>query len=105
MNLSNLKIVRKLKNIAPKLKWVMFKNMQDYKINSNYIDYIIPEEKKGAEYDNMKLEAMVKESLIKEFGPEIKQSKSYLMLVDAVVHNLKKKQLEIFDNIDEELGL
>ncbi len=105
MDFRNLKIVRKLKNIAPKIKWVMFKNIQDYKINSEYIDYIIPEEKKSVEFDNIKLENMVKESLIKEFGPEIKNSKSYNMLVDAVVHNLKKKQLEAFDDIDEELGL
>ena len=69
MDFRNLKIVRKLKNIAPKIKWVMFKNIQDYKINSEYIDYIIPEEKKSVEFDNIKLENMVKESLIKEFGP------------------------------------
>lgn len=105
MDFRNFKFVKKLKNIAPKLKWVMFKNIQDYKINSEYIDYIIPEEKKSIEFDNIKLENMVKESLIKEFGPEIKNSKSYNMLVDAVVHNLKKKQLEAFDDIEEELGL
>ena len=100
MDFRNLKIVRKLKNIAPKIKWVMFRGIQDYKINSEYIDYIIPEEKKSVEFDNIKLENMVKESLIKEFGPDIKNSKSYDLLVDAVVHNLKKKQLEAFDNID-----
>ncbi|HIS54524.1 TPA: hypothetical protein IAA82_06185 [Candidatus Galligastranaerophilus gallistercoris] len=103
MDLKNLKIVKKLKNIAPKIKWVMFKNVQDYKINSQYIDYIIPEEKKGIEYDNLKLENMVKESLIKEFGPKIKSSKSFNLLVDAVVHNLKKKQLSSFDDIDDEI--
>ena len=103
MDLKNLKIVKKLKNIAPKIKWVMFKSVQDYKINSQYIDYIIPEEKKGIEYDNLKLENMVKESLIKEFGPKIKSSKSFNLLVDAVVHNLKKKQLSSFDDIDDEI--
>ena len=101
----NLKFVKTLKNIAPKLKWVIFKNLQDYKINSQYIDYIIPEENKGIEFDNIKLENMVKESLVKEFGPKIKNSKSFNTLVDAVVHNLKKKQLEAFDDIDEELDL
>mgnify|MGYP005769203095 CR=1 FL=1 len=105
LNFKNLKFVKQLKNIAPKLKWVMFKNIQDYKINKEYIDYIIPEENKGIEYDNIRLENMVRESLVKEFGPEIKKSKSYEMLVDAVVHNLKKKQLAAFDDIDEELGL
>lgn len=105
MNFKNLKFVKKLKNIAPKIRWVMFKNVQDYKINSEYIDYIIPEETKGVEFDNLKLENMVKESLIKEFGSEIKNSKSYNLLVDAVVHNLKKKQLETFGGIEEELEL
>ncbi len=103
MDFKNLKFVKKLKNVAPKIKWAMFKNVQDYKINSQYIDYIIPEQKKSIEYDSIKLENMVKESLIKEFGPKIKNSKSYPMLVDAVVHNLKKKQLAVFDNIEDEL--
>lgn len=105
MNLRNLKFVRTLKNIAPKMKWVMFRGMQDYKINSQYIDYVIPERKKIVEYDNDKIENMVKESLVKEFGPEIKNSKSFPLLVDAVVHNLKKKQLEAFDDIEDELNL
>ncbi len=105
MNLKNLKLVKKLSNIAPKIKWVMFKNAQDYKINSKYIDYLIPDEKESVEKDNLRLEAMVQESLIKEFGPSIKNSKSWGLLVDAVVYNLKKKQLEAFDDIEEELNM
>lgn len=105
MNFKNLKFVKKLKNIAPKIKWVVFKNIQDYKINSEYIDYIIPEKRKNIEFDNQKLENMVKESIIKEFGPEIKKSKSYDLLVEAVLHNIKKKQLEAFDDIEDELEI
>ena len=55
MNFKNFKIVRKLANISPKLKWFMYKNIQDYKIGSKYIDYLIPDEKKSVGYDNDKL--------------------------------------------------
>lgn len=90
-NLKDLKIVKELKNIKPKLKWLMFSQVQDYKINSNYIDMICGD--KEVNSDNTKLENMVKEMLIKEFSPDIQNMKSYNLLVDAVVHNLKKKQL------------
>ncbi len=101
MNFKNFKIVKKLANISPKLKWFMFKNIQDYKIGSKYIDYLIPSDQKTPEYDNDKLEKMVRETLIKEFSPKIKESKSYELLVDAVVHNLKKKQLEAMGDIED----
>ncbi len=101
MNFKNFKIVRKLANISPKLRWFMYKNIQDYKIGSKYIDYLIPDENKSVGYDNDKLEKMVRETLAKEFSPKIKDSKSYELLVDAVVHNLKKKQLESMGELDE----
>ena len=39
---------------------------------------------------------------LEEFSPKIKDSKSYELLVDAVVHNLKKKQLRAMGELDEE---
>lgn len=92
-NLKDLKIVKELKNIKPKLKWLMFSQVQDYKINSNYIDMICGDKEKEINSDAQKLENMVREMLIKEFSPDIKNMKSYEFLVEAVVHNLKKKQL------------
>ncbi|MDD3238023.1 MAG: hypothetical protein PHV37_08015 [Candidatus Gastranaerophilales bacterium] len=92
-NLKNLKIVKELKNIQPKLKWLMFSQIQDYKINSNYVDMICNDKEKEINYDNEHLETMVKEMLIKEFSADIKNLKSFDLLVDAVVHNIKKKQL------------
>lgn len=97
MDFKNLKFVKTIKNLSPKLKWFMFKNIQDYKIGSKYIDYLIPDENKGIHKDEERLENMVKESLVKEFGPKVKDMKSYNLLVDAVVHKLKKKQLESLD--------
>ena len=97
----NLKIVKKLSKVSPKLKWLMFSQIQDYKINSEYIDMICSDESKKTNSDSDRLEAMVRESLVKEFSPSIKNMKSYELLVDAVVHNIKKKQLQATDNRDE----
>lgn len=94
----NLKIVKKLKEVSPKLKWLMFNQLQDYKINSEYINMICSDSSKEINSDDSRLEAMVRESLVKEFSPSIKNMKSYELLVDAVVHNLKKKQLQATDS-------
>lgn len=94
----NLKIVKKLKQASPKLKWLMFNQMQDYKINSEYIEMICSDSSKKVYSDNDRLEAMVRESLVKEFSPSVENMKSYELLVDAVVHNIKKKQLQATDN-------
>jgi len=101
MDFKNLKFVKTIKNLSPKLKWFMFKSIQDYKIGSKYIDYLIPEENKGVGKDNDRLEKMVEETLVKEFGPKVKDMKSYNLLVDACVHNLKKKQLKGLDDIED----
>lgn len=97
----NLKIVQKLQQVSPKLKWLMFNQMQDYKINSEYINMICSDETKESNSDNDRLEAMVRESLIKEFSPNVENMKSYELLVDAVMHNLKKKQLQATDGKEE----
>ncbi len=90
----NLKIVKKLQKVSPKLKWLMFNQMQDYKINSEYFEMLCSDTNKEINSDNDRLEAMVRESLIKEFSPDVQNMKSYELLVDAVMHNLKKKQLQ-----------
>ena len=64
-NFKELKLVKKLNSIKPRLKWLMFSQMQDYKINSNYIDMICPtEDKTAVDYDT-KLENIVKAELRK----------------------------------------
>ena len=98
-NLKNLKIVKTLKSLSPKLKWLMFSQMQDYKVNSKYINMICSDS--DVKTANEQLEDIVRASLIREFSPEITKMKSYDFLVDAVVHNLKKKQLAQYDDIEE----
>lgn len=94
LNLKNLKIVKEIKNIKPRLKWMLFSQIQDYKMHSNYMDLINPQNDFTSAQADEKLQTIVKEALIKEFSPEIKNLKSYNLLVDAVVHNLKKKQMK-----------
>lgn len=101
MNFKNFKIVKQLKNIKPRLKWLMFSQMQDYKINSKYIDFLISDTPKKVDEDEKRLEEMVRESLVKEFSPKIKDMQSFDLLVDAVVYNLKRKQLAALDSADE----
>ena len=78
----------------------MFTDANKDKASSEYIKMItgIGGELKSKS-DEMRLEAMVREQLKEEF-PNIENMKSYELLVDAVMHNLKKKQLQATDNID-----
>lgn len=97
----NLKIVQKLSELSPKLKWLMFsQNMKDSKLNSEYIDMICSGATSETLSDSEKLEAMVRESLVNEI-PNVEKMKSYELLVDAVVHNIKKKQLQAMDDAEE----
>ena len=93
MEFRNHKIVQKIRSIAPRLKWLMYSRIKDIKIGSRYIDFLIPDANKSICDDADKLEAMVRHTLTKEFGDKIKDNKSFELLVDATVHNLKKKQL------------
>lgn len=101
MNLKNFKIVQKLKDISPKLKWAMYSKLQECKIASRYIDYLIPDETKEINKDNEKLEKMVRDTLIKEFGAKIKDMKTFDLIVDSTVHNIKQKQLKAMGDYEE----
>lgn len=89
-----LSLTNKIKELGPKLKWMLFSEMQDLKIGSQYLDFIAPDTEKQTSNATEKLEAMVRETLIKEFSPEIQNSKSFELLVDSICHNIKKKQLQ-----------
>lgn len=97
LNLKNLKVVKEIKNIQPKLKWMMFSDIEDYKINTEYFDMICGDKDNSVEATELYLERMVRESLIKEFSADIKDTKSFELLADMVLYNLKKKQLEEMD--------
>lgn len=95
----NLKIVKKLKQeISPKLRWLKFSKQMD-KSSPEYIRMISGVDELKSSSDERKLEAMVREQLREEF-PNIENMKSYELLVGAVIHNYKKKQLQAMDEIE-----
>lgn len=96
----NLKIVKELKQIiSPKLRWLMFSNSHINKTSPEYIRMISGVDELKSSSDERKLEAMVRDQLKEEF-PNVENLKSYELLVDAVIHNYKKKQLQAMDNHD-----
>ena len=96
--LKNLKIVKTLnEQISPKLRWLNFMNRD--KKNADYISMISGVDELKSSSDERRLEAMVREQLKEEF-PNIENMKSYELLVDAVMHNYKKKQLQAQDELN-----
>lgn len=95
-NLKNLKVVREFENVAGKLRWSM-SMFSDAKANSDYFDLICGEKENNIEATELYLQKMVRESLVKEFSADIKDSASFDLLADMVLYNLKKKQLEEMD--------
>ncbi len=93
----NLKIVKTLKQqLSPKLRWLNFMNHNIDKSSPDYVRLISGVDELKSSSDERKLEAMVREQLKEEF-PNIENMKSYELLVDAVIHNYKKKQLQAMD--------
>ena len=97
----NLKVVKKLNDtISPKLRWLNYTNTNIDKSSAEYLEMVSGVDTR-INSDERRLEAMVREQLKVEF-PNIEKSKSYGLLVDAVMHNLKKKQLQAEDSLDIE---
>ena len=97
--LKNLKLVKTLgEQISPKLRWLNFMNRN--KNNADYISMISGVDELKSSSDERKLEAMVRQQLKEEF-PNIENMKSYELLVDAVIHNYKKKQLQAMDELEK----
>ena len=99
--LKNLKVVKSLgKHISPKLRWLNFMNHKIDKSSPEYIRMISGVDELKSSSDERKLEAMVREQLKEEF-PNIENMKSYELLVDAVIYNYKKKQLQAMDELEK----
>ncbi|MDD3014780.1 MAG: hypothetical protein PHC34_13850 [Candidatus Gastranaerophilales bacterium] len=94
MREKSAKLKNKLMNFGPKLKWFLFTELQDFKLTSKYIDFLCPGLNKTNTNSLEKLEGIVKQSIIKEFSPEIQNTKSFNLLVDAVMYKIQKKSFE-----------
>ena len=81
--------------INPKANLLTFSEGQR-EANEEYIKSLSNTELK-IKADEQRLEAMVRQQLKEEF-PNIEKSASYDLLVDAVIHNYKSKQLQAIDD-------
>ena len=104
--LKKIKIVQKLKDtVSPRMRWLAFSNKNQLdKSTTAYLEEISGVENLQTLSDEQELEAMVRAQLREEF-PSIESMKSYELLVDAVMHNIRKKQLQANnknDNLDIE---
>ena len=94
----NFKFFKSLKNaINPKANLVKFAEEQRF-ANEEYIKSLSSTELK-IKSDEQRLEAMVRQQLKEEF-PNIEKSSSYDLLVDAVIHNYKSKQLQANSDVE-----
>ena len=94
----NLKFLKSLKSVLnPKAGLLEFSESQK-QINEDYIKSLSGTELK-IKADEQRLEAMVRQQLKEEF-PNIEKSSSYDLLVDAVIHNYKSKQLQATDDAE-----
>ena len=94
----NLKFLKSLKEaLDTKKNLLTFSNSQRL-ANENYIESLSSTELK-IKTDEQRLEAMVRQQLKEEF-PNIEKSSSYDLLVDAVIHNYKSKQLQATDDAE-----
>lgn len=92
-----IKFTNRLKNLGLKFKWHLFTELQDFKLTQDYIDFICPDTKQSKVDSVSKLESMVQNSLIREFSPEIQNTKSFRLLTDAVMYRIQKKALKTKD--------
>lgn len=94
----NLKFFKSLKQaLDPKASLLEFSQLQK-ESNEDLIKSLSSNELK-IKADEQRLEAMVRQQLKEEF-PNIEKSSSYDLLVDAVIHNYKSKQLQATDNAE-----
>ena len=101
--IKNLKLVKQLKeNVSPRLRWLSSSNKNKLdRSTTEYLESVSGVSDLKSLSDEYELEAMVRAQLKEEF-PNIESMKSYELLVDAVMHNIKKKQLQATDNLDIE---
>lgn len=91
----NLKFLKSLKgSINQKLNLLAFSENQKI-AGEKYMKSLSGTELK-IKSDEQRLEAMVRQQLKEEF-PNVEKSASYDLLVDAVIHNYKSKQLQAAD--------
>ena len=94
----NLKFLKSIKDaLETKANLTAFSNSQALE-RDDFIKSLSSNEL-NIKADEERLEAMVRQQLKEEF-PNIEKSSSYDLLVDAVIHNYKSKQLQATDDAE-----
>ena len=94
----NLKFFKSLKQALDSRANLLTFSESQKKANEDYITSLSSTELK-IKADEQRLEAMVRQQLKEEF-PNIEKRSSYDLLVDAVIHNYKSKQLQATDDAE-----
>ena len=94
----NLKFLKSLKQVLDSRTNLLTFSSAQKQANEDYIASLSSTELK-IKSDDKRLEAMVRQQLKEEF-PNIEKSSSFDLLVDAVIHNYKSKQLQATDNAE-----
>ena len=94
----NLKFFKSLKQALDSRANLLTFSESQKKANEDYITSLSSTELK-IKADEQRLEAMLRQQL-KEAFPNIEKSSSYDLLVDAVIHNYKSKQLQATDDAE-----
>lgn len=89
------KTQNKFKTFGPWIKWLVKKEIQEYRANSTYIEMLCPNPKlKGVENTSIaKLERLVRATILSEFGASVEHSKCFNLLVNSVMYKLQKESL------------
>lgn len=90
------KSIEKFQQINPKSLWLSFAQSQQVR-RKDYSELLNSTTELKSIADMKRLEAMVGEQIKTDF-PEI-TDKSFELLVDATMHNIRKKQLQATDDI------
>jgi len=94
--MQNRKKQQEQKQSNAKAQWLNFVQGQN-KTDADYIKMITSDAGYVQDSDTNRLEAMVRNQLKREI-PGVEAMASYEFLVDAVVHNYMKKQLQATDS-------
>lgn len=98
-------IGEKIKTFAPWIKWLVKKEIEEYKATSAYIEMLCPGPRVRKVEDSpiKQLERLVKASIVKEFGSRIEHSRGFNLLVDTVMYKLQKEDLKTNEKHPDEL--
>ena len=89
------KTQNKIKSFGPWIKWLVKKEIQEYKATNAYIEMLCPNPNlKGADNTSIaKLERLVRATILSEFGASAEHSKCFNFLVNSVMYKLQKESL------------